>query len=45
MKVCFKQLKAFLASGVRNIGSPIAPKIGIHVKFLDLSFFNFLDLV
>ena len=44
MNVCLKQLKAFLAPEVRKEGSPIAPIIGTRVEFLDLSFFDFLDL-
>ena len=41
MKACFIWLKAFLALGIRNIGSPIAPE---RVKISHFLFFNFLKL-
>ena len=44
MNVGLKRLKASLALGVKKINSPITPKIGIRVEFLDLSFFDFLDV-
>ena len=44
INACFKRLKTSLASEVRNIGFPIAQIVGTCVKFLDLLFFNFLNL-
>ena len=35
MNASFKWLKAFLALGVRKLGSPVTPIFGIHVNFLD----------
>ena len=35
-----KWLKAFLASGVRKLGSPVAPIFGTRVEFLDISFLD-----
>ena len=40
MNISRKWLKAFLASGVRKVGSPVAPIFGTRIKFLD---FLFLD--
>ena len=44
MNACLKRLKVSLASGVRKVGSPVAPIVDTRVKFSDLLFFNFLDL-
>ena len=40
MNASRKWFKAFLASRIRKLGSPVAPIFGTHVKFLD---FLFLD--
>ena len=44
INVSYKYLKVFLALKVRKIGSSIIPIFGIYVQFLDLLFFDFLNL-